>query len=428
MKTDFFLQVGLEKINAEIKKHLTNQETIPIHFTYDHIDLLELINHVCCEKIFFFKSKYQDFNFLGLGHSQTIKAVDLPDFLLKNPSHYLIAAFLFEENPELHEFILPEWVFISQNGKTEILINPSFDYQIYSSANSFFTLHFDLFHYDPSITQWESYEEYPEHDQWTKMIHKCNELFDNGYLEKIVLSRKKIFAYKEDIGTIAFFKAMMKKNNNAESSYAIFHQTSSNKAFLSLSPEKLFSIQNDNFESISLAGSAPRGDNPSEDQIFEDLLKTNDKIIREHQIVTEEIIKRIKPLSKKIEISNLQTMKLSYIQHRSTPISATLLSNVNALHLINTLHPTPAVGGLPWDKAKAEILELEPYDREFYAAPIGIISKNYSEIAVGIRSAYIEGEKVTLFGGAGIVSGSVAEEEWSETGIKMKPFLKVVNP
>jgi isochorismate synthase EntC len=56
-----------------------------------------------------------------------------------------------------------------------------------------------------------------------------------------------------------------------------------------------------------------------------------------------------------------------------------------------------------------------------------VISKNFSEIVVGIRSALIEGSMITVYGGAGIVAGSIAEEEWIETGTKMRPFIKVIN-
>ena len=176
-----------------------------------------------------------------------------------------------------------------------------------------------------------------------------------------------------------------------------------------------------------MAASAPRGKTPEEDQAFEKLLVSSDKLTREHNLVTEEILKKIKPLSNSIEVAALQTMKLPYIQHRSVPIKAVLKEKYNPLDLVTLLHPTPAVGGLPWDKAKIKIGELEPYKREYYAAPIGVISSQYSELAVGIRCALIEGATLTLYGGAGIVKGSVAEEEWNETGVKMNPFLKVVN-
>jgi menaquinone-specific isochorismate synthase len=427
MKTDRFLKEELQNINTEIKKHLINKNEGSLFFLFNEINFNELLNHINCEKIFFFKSKYDNFSFMGLGHSNTIKAQDLKDYIAKNPKHFLIAAFLFEENPNASEFILPEWIFVSKNGKTELSIHPSFEYKNFSSPNLFFNLHFDLNHYDPSIPPWESYEEYPEHDQWTEMIEKCNLLFESGELEKIVLSRKKIFDYSEPMEPIVFFKAVMEKNNNANSSYAIFYQMTFDKAFISLTPEKFFSLADNNFESISLAASAPRGATPEEDQIFEKQLNENDKLTREHNFVTAEILRKIKPLSVSVTVSELQTMKLPYIQHRSIPIKAKLQSDITALELVNLLHPTPAIGGLPWDKAKIKILELEPYTRKSYAAPIGVISAHYSELAVGIRSAIIEGSKTSFFGGAGIVKGSVAEEEWIETGIKMNPFLKVVN-
>jgi menaquinone-specific isochorismate synthase len=219
----------------------------------------------------------------------------------------------------------------------------------------------------------------------------------------------------------------MEKNNNAESSYAIFQQLTFDKAFISLTPEKLFSKQDNQFHSISLAASAPRGVTHQEDLEFESLLNNNDKLIREHSLVTAEIVKKLKPFTNSIDLSPLVTMKLPYIQHRSVPIKAELKVGIQFIDLVDLLHPTPAVGGLPWDKAQIKISELEPYTRKSYAAPIGIVNFSFSELAVGIRCALIEGTTLTIFGGAGIVQGSNAEEEWIETGLKMNPFLKVIN-
>lgn len=428
MKTDRFLHQELQKIDAETKKRFADENEDSLIFHFDEINFTELLDHIHCEKIFFFKSKYENFCFLGLGHSKTIMAHELAEYLLKNPSHFLIAALQFEENPHSSEFILPEWMFVSSNkGNTELSIHPSFEYKKFSSSKLFFNQDSDLSQGDSFLAPWQSYEELPEHDQWSEMIKRCDTLFDSRELDKIVLSRKKIFEYEEPIPSAGFFKAVMEKNNNANSSYAIYHQISFDKTFISLSPEKLFSINQRDFQSISLAASAPRGTTLKEDQAFEEQLQQNDKLSREHNFVTEEILRKIKPLSESVTVLELQTMKLPYIQHRAVPIYAKLLPSITALPLLALLHPTPAVGGLPSDKAQVRILELEPYTRQYYAAPIGVISAHYSEWAVGIRSALIEGSKLTLFGGAGIVKGSNAEEEWIETGMKMNPFLKVVN-
>jgi menaquinone-specific isochorismate synthase len=427
MKTERFLKEELQKIHLTLKDQLSKKTEQTIHFQYSNLNLFELLNYLNCENIFYFKSKYEDFSLLGLGVSQIVPASELNAYLEKNPLHYLIAAFLFEQDPSISNFYLPEWIFIKRNDQTDLIISKSFEYKNFSIPNLFFNTSFDPNLDDFFIPPWQSYDECPEHDDWQRMINACDEFFDKGELEKIVLSRKKIFNYHEPIESIAFFKAVMEANNGGNSSYAIFYQISFQEAFISLTPEKLFSIKNSHFESISLAASAPRGSNEEEDKNFEELLNSSDKLSREHNIVTEEIIRKIGPLVESIEVSPLQIMKLPYIQHRSIPIKAKLLPDIGPLELITLLHPTPAIGGLPWNKAKIKIAKLEPYTRNFYAAPIGIVSAHYIELAVGIRSALIEKSTITLFGGAGIVKGSTAEEEWIETATKMNPFLKVIN-
>lgn len=426
MKTEHFFKEELPKIREMIYEANKNDK-FSLHLTFPKIDLYLLLNHLNCEKIFYFKSKYGDFTFLGLGHSANIKGQDLNLFLKKHTDQFVAASFSFEGSPLNADVELPEWIFVNRGEETELIINKSSEYNEFSLPNLFFNTSFDLNLYDPLIPPWESYEEVPERDHWAAIIEACNQLFSQGELEKIVMSRKKIFGYSEPIDQIAFFKAVMEKNHLAQTSYAIFKQTNFGQSFISLTPEKLFSVAKNTFESIALAASAPRGATAEEDAEFEKLLNTSEKLIREHNLVTEEIVKKLSAVCDSIEVMDLQTMKLPYIQHRSVPIKAQLKNGIGPIDLLELLHPTPAVGGLPTEKARAKISELEPYVRHQYAAPIGVIGQDFCELAVGIRSALVENTKLTLFGGAGIVMGSIAEEEWNETNTKMNPFLKVVN-
>lgn len=427
MRTDHFIQAKLPFIDSLIKKKISEKSADPIQHNFETIALDELMDHLICEKIFYFKSKYDNFSFLGLGQSQSIKADKIANFLKKNPDLYLIASFLFEENPNAAEFILPEWSFINDEHATKLIITQNKNDDSINFSNLFFNTNFELNGHDFFIPPWISYEETPEHDEWSKMIESCDYFFSNTSLEKIVLSRKKIFEYMDPIEPIPFFKSILQKNNNASSSYAIFYQKTFGETFISFTPEKLFSIKDNIFESISVASSAPRGQTKDEDLEFESLLSSNEKLIREQNVVTKEIIEKITPLSLNINQRPMEIMKLPYIQHRATPISAILKDNITPIQLVNILHPTPAVGGLPSSIAQEMILELEKFKRSHYAAPIGIINSHFTELAVGIRSALIELNKITLFGGAGIVKGSTAEEEWNETAIKMSPYLKVIN-
>merc|ERR1740130_2622189 len=92
------------------------------------------------------------------------------------------------------------------------------------------------------------------------------------------------------------------------------------------------------------------------------------------------------------------------------------------------LHPTPAVCGTPREAARATLARLEPFDRGYYAGPLGHISSEGCEFCVGIRSALVHGDTVSLYAGAGLVEGSVARHELDETQAKMKDFTALFPP
>lgn len=164
-----------------------------------------------------------------------------------------------------------------------------------------------------------------------------------------------------------------------------------------------------------------------EDKIEEDNLLLSPKLVREHQLVVDELKASLSNICSKVETSELKIMKLSYIQHRAVDITAELGEKFNSIDLLTLLHPTPAIGGLPKGLALKNIQNIEKTPREFYASPFGVLSKLYSEFAVAIRSGKIEDNKLTLYGGAGILPDSDAESEWNETLNKMTPFMKAIN-
>jgi menaquinone-specific isochorismate synthase len=111
-----------------------------------------------------------------------------------------------------------------------------------------------------------------------------------------------------------------------------------------------------------------------------------------------------------------------------TPIEGRLSEPApDAYTLAAALHPTPAVGGMPRDVALQTIAVLEPHPRGRYAGPVGWIdARGDGEWGVALRGAVIEGERATLHAGAGIVAGSIAENEWRETEAKLEPMLRAL--
>ena len=109
-------------------------------------------------------------------------------------------------------------------------------------------------------------------------------------------------------------------------------------------------------------------------------------------------------------------------EHRRTDI--VFSGDADPYRVIRTLHPTPAVGGLPRQEALELIRELEPHDRMLYSGPVGIVSPNESHVFVNLRCMQVSHGNVHLFAGGGITAGSDPAAEWEETELKLRTLLR----
>jgi menaquinone-specific isochorismate synthase len=157
-------------------------------------------------------------------------------------------------------------------------------------------------------------------------------------------------------------------------------------------------------------------------------LLTSDKDLREHQHVVASILRRLADLGLKPD-SEAQPglLVLPNVQHLCTPLSGPITDDTHILDLAETLHPTPALGGAPREKALPDIAAWEPFDRGLFGGLVGWVdTQGQGELAVGIRSALVEGSHARLFAGAGIVKGSDPELEFQETSLKMEALLRCI--
>lgn len=217
------------------------------------------------------------------------------------------------------------------------------------------------------------------------------------------------------------------------------------KSFIGASPERLISIRNSSLETDALAGSAPRGQTTSEDAKFAYRLMSSEKERREHQFVLNFITECLSELGLTPQMLPMpQLLKLPNIQHLWTPIQTPLPSNFNLLEIVEKLHPTPAVAGVPTKVAQEQIRNYETFDRSLYAAPLGWLDhQGNGEFIVGIRSALIDTEatsnhpykneqlpydiyRARLYAGAGIVAGSDPNKELAEIQLKLQALSKAL--
>jgi isochorismate synthase len=192
------------------------------------------------------------------------------------------------------------------------------------------------------------------------------------------------------------------------------------------SPELLVARHGVEVRSTPLAGSAPRGGTAEEDRANGEALRGSGKNREEHAIVVEAIADVLggycDGLAWDREPVLLATANLWHLATRFT--GRLRDAHVSVLDLVSELHPTPAVGGTPRPVALGLIEELEPFDRGFYAGPVGWMDASGDGVwAIALRCAELDDDRARLFAGAGIVAGSDPASEVDETDRKFRAFL-----
>jgi isochorismate synthase len=199
---------------------------------------------------------------------------------------------------------------------------------------------------------------------------------------------------------------------------------------LGASPELLVSRTGDLISCTPLAGSVPRAADPEEDARRAAGLRASEKDLAEHAFVVDAIVHALKEVCVDVEPAAAPTLiSTDTLWHLASPITARLedtASGPSALRLAQMLHPTPAVGGVPAAAAAEAIADLEGDLRDYFAGCVGWVDGAGDGVfAITIRAAVIDGSRLRLFAGAGIVAGSDPDLEVVETGAKLATMMRV---
>ncbi len=260
----------------------------------------------------------------------------------------------------------------------------------------------------------------PNRSDWHQNISSALTTFADFDLDKIVLARQSTLTFTHQIQPQSLLLSLQPHNPH---SYHFCFQINPTTAFIGTSPERLYHRHDRFLKTEAIAGTRHRGGSIQLDRELSDNLRNSPKDIREHQLVVHNLQGILAELCESVQIDRqLTILKLNKVQHLYTQCHGILKPNLNDAELLPKLHPTPAVGGFPRDRALQLIQKLEPFERGWYAAPVGWVGYADAEFAVAIRSGLIDFDRLLLFAGAGIVRGSQAEEEWAEVENKIRHF------
>lgn len=272
----------------------------------------------------------------------------------------------------------------------------------------------------PGITE---RSDHPDKVGWETMVEAALLSINTTELEKLVLARQTRFDFSSRPKPLYLLERLKQVTHGC---YHFCFQLDDDLAFIGATPERLYQRHQRTINSEALAGTCPRGTSKDANKALGEQLLLSEKDLREHQYVAthvEEVLGNLCPT--RIHKSDLSLLQLATVQHLITHFDGMLASDVSDADVLAAIHPTPAVGGYPVDRAMETIDRLEPFDRGWYAGPVGWVGRDAAEFAVTIRSGLVTGDKLHLFAGAGIVKGSTAESEWMEIENKLSGFTKV---
>ncbi|HEX8368954.1 MAG TPA: anthranilate synthase component I family protein [Pyrinomonadaceae bacterium] len=257
-----------------------------------------------------------------------------------------------------------------------------------------------------------------------KAVETIQEKILAGDAYQIVLSQK--FQRQISAAPINIYRALRTMN---PSPYMFFIKTGK-ETLIGASPEMLVRCRGRKLEYRPIAGTRKRGETETEDWIFGEDLRSDEKEVSEHVMLVDlgrNDLGRVAEYGS-VEVDELMKIeRYSHVQHLVTSLKARLRDGFDRFDALASCFPAGTVSGAPKVSAMRIISQLEPTPRGIYAGTVGYI--DYAEnldTCIAIRTIEIENGWANVQAGAGVVADSVPEKEYEETINKARALMKAI--
>jgi len=261
-------------------------------------------------------------------------------------------------------------------------------------------------------------------EEFSDIVNKAKQYIHEGDIFQVVLSRKFAFDVKGD--NLALYRNL----RNLNPSPYMYHLKQNNKTIIGASPEMLVRITNDKVETFPIAGTRKITSNEDQNKKLAEELLHDEKEIAEHTMLVDlgrNDIGKVCQYGSVHPESLMKIKRFSHVQHIVTHVMGNLASGKDMFDAFQAVFPAGTVSGAPKVRAMEIIDELEVESRGPYAGAVGYFSYNgCCDFAIAIRSIFIQENKGFVQSGAGIVSDSVAENEFKETEHKAGAMLQAL--
>lgn len=256
----------------------------------------------------------------------------------------------------------------------------------------------------------------PERAVFEQRVDDAVQRIQRGELKKVVVAREVQLSFASALDAVATVVAL--REQAPECLRFLFRWGTS--SFVGATPELLLRTRGRWLETEALAGSID-----ADAESPEHTLQASPKELEEHELVVAAINGALAPVCERPTLASRPGVRrLKHLLHLCTPIQAKLHADSHVLDLLERLHPTPAVGGVPTRDALDWIRHSEAFDRGWYSGALGWFdAEGDGEFNVALRAGLIRGNRAYLYAGAGIVRESTAAAEYNETTLKLAAVL-----
>lgn len=247
---------------------------------------------------------------------------------------------------------------------------------------------------------------------YLEKIEKITQNINKGDFKKVVYSKIKNKKKPQNFALQKTFDSLCKEYPNT---FVYCISTPDFGTWIGATPEVLIEKKENEFKTVSLAGTRVKG------------VEWTEKERMEQQVVTDFISQNIAGFCSELDVSEPYDLDTGSVIHLKSDIRGKLNKEHSIWEVASALNPTPAVCGLPQNLAKEYILNNEIHQRKLYTGCIGPMNLNkHQSLFVNLRCMQIGKNDLSLYLGGGIMGDSIPENEWIETENKSKTLLSIL--
>ncbi|MEM3068631.1 MAG: anthranilate synthase component I [Nitrososphaerales archaeon] len=263
-----------------------------------------------------------------------------------------------------------------------------------------------------------------EFDSFHEKVLKIKDYIFSGDIFQAVLSKRYDLKIKGDL--IHFYESLRRIN---PSPYMYFMKMS-DRQIVGSSPEMLARVDNGIVETFPIAGTRPKLEDKTMNDIMQKELLIDPKERAEHIMLVDLARNDIGKVCEFGSVHVPEFMKVhqySHVQHIVSRVLGKLREGKDAFDVFRGVFPAGTVTGAPKIRAMEIIDGLEPSRRGPYAGAIGYFSNNgNADFAITIRTLVASRDKAYIQVGSGIVADSDPSKEWLETEYKVEALMKAL--